>query len=127
MSTATKISRPRLAPGSIVRWTAIAFALFWSLAPIYWMLSTSLKTELEATRLHPTLWPEAPTFANYIGLTGTSLPFVAFFFNTVLSCLLTAVVCVVIATPAAYALSGLASGLPGRWDTPSSPSACCQW
>src|SRR5690606_34852213 len=87
--------------------------LFWSLAPIYWMLSTSLKTELEATRLHPTLWPEAPTFANYIGLTGTSLPFVAFFFNTVLSCLLTAVVCVVIATPAAYALSRVRFRLAG--------------
>jgi multiple sugar transport system permease protein len=91
--------------GKMVQMLAIGFALVWSLAPIYWMLSTSLKTELEATRLDPTLWPHEPTFANYIGLTGASLPFFSFFMNTVISCLLTAVIAVVIATPAAYALS----------------------
>lgn len=98
-------SARRVSPGRVAQWVAIGFALFWSLAPIYWMLSTSFKTELEATRLAPTLWPEAPTVANYVGLAGTSLPFVAFFVNTVVSCLVTAVVCVVVATPAAYALS----------------------
>jgi len=98
-------SARRVSPGRVAQWVAIGFALFWSLAPIYWMLSTSFKTELEATRLVPTLWPEAPTVANYVGLAGTSLPFVAFFVNTVVSCLVTAVVCVVVATPAAYALS----------------------
>jgi multiple sugar transport system permease protein len=94
-----------LRPGRIVQLVAIGFALIWSLAPVYWMLATSLKTELEATRLDPTLWPQEPTFQNYTGLLSGSLPFVSFFFNTVLSCLLTAVIAVVIATPAAYALS----------------------
>lgn len=84
---------------------AIGFALIWSLAPVYWMLATSLKTELEATRLDPTFWPQDATLANYAGLIGGSLPFLSFFVNTVLSCLLTAVIAVVIATPAAYALS----------------------
>ncbi|HTV66208.1 MAG TPA: carbohydrate ABC transporter permease [Bryocella sp.] len=84
---------------------AIAFALFWSLAPVYWMLATSFKTELEATQLAPTLWPLHPTLANYAGLSGSSLPFFAFFLNTVVSCLLTAVIALAIATPAAYALS----------------------
>ena len=69
--------------GRLLRLVAIAFALFWSLAPIYWMLSTSLKTELEATRLDPTLVPENPTLDNYIGLAGTTLPFFDFFLNTV--------------------------------------------
>lgn len=89
----------------ILRIAAIGLALVWSLAPVYWMLSTSLKTELEATRLDPTLWPLEPTLDNYVGLAGHSLPFVSFFVNTVISCLLTAVVCVLIATPAAYSLS----------------------
>src|SRR5690606_33187537 len=76
MSSAPRSSGARrLSPGRIAQWVAIGFALFWSLAPIYWMLSTSFKTELEATRLVPTLWPEAPTVANYVGLAGTSLPF----------------------------------------------------
>ena len=91
--------------GRLLRLIAIAFALFWSLAPIYWMLSTSLKTELEATRLDPTLVPENPTLDNYIGLAGTTLPFFDFFLNTVVSCFLAALIAVVIAVPAAYALS----------------------
>lgn len=91
--------------GKIVKYCLIAIALFWTLAPIYWMLSTSFKTELEATRLAPTLFPEAPTIANYIGLAGSSMPFFKFFLNSVISCLLAAIVAVVIAVPAAYALS----------------------
>jgi multiple sugar transport system permease protein len=91
--------------GRLVQGLAIAFALMWTLAPVYWMLATSFKTELEATRLAPTFWPHDPTIANYVGLVGGSLPFPAFFMNTVITCLATAVVAVIIATPAAYALS----------------------
>ena len=87
------------------RAAAIAVALVVSLAPVYWMVATSFKTELEAARLAPTLWPHEPTFANYRSLWTGSLPFLAFFTNTLLTCLATAIVAVVIATPAAYALS----------------------
>ena len=95
----------RFTLGKAVQYLAIAFGLFWSLAPVYWMLATSFKAELEATRIDPTLVPLEPTLANYIGLGGQSLPFFAFFFNSILSCLVTAAIAVVIATPAAYALS----------------------
>ena len=89
----------------VVQYVAIALALVWSLAPVYWMLATSFKTELEAARLAPTPWPLRPTLDNYRGLFGGSLPFLAFFVNTVVTCLATAIVAVIIATPAAYALS----------------------
>ena len=72
---------------------------------MYWMVATSFKTELEAANLHPTPWPYVATLANYEALFGGSLPFALFFANTVGTCLATAVVAVVIATPAAYALS----------------------
>ena len=91
--------------GTIVRTVAIGIALAWSLAPVYWMVVTSFKTELDAASLTPTLWPQAATFANYRGLWGGSLPFLSFFFNTLLTSLAAAVIAVVIATPAAYALS----------------------
>ncbi|TMH37808.1 MAG: carbohydrate ABC transporter permease, partial [Betaproteobacteria bacterium] len=91
--------------GAIVQTIAIALALAWSLAPVYWMLATSLKTELEAARLDPTFWPHHVTLANYRDLWVGSLPFVSFFTNTLLTCLATALVAVLIATPAAYALS----------------------
>jgi multiple sugar transport system permease protein len=90
---------------ALVRTAAIGLALVWSLAPVYWMIATSFKTELEASRLDPTLWPRDGTFANYIGLWSGSLPFVSFFVNTVITCFATALIAVVIATPAAYALS----------------------
>lgn len=89
----------------IVQFAALAVALFWSLAPVYWMVVTSFKTELEATAINPTLLPVHPTLANYVGLAGKSLPFFAFFFNTVISCVLTAAIALLFATPAAYALS----------------------
>lgn len=93
------------AVGKALQYICIGVALFWTLAPMYWMLSTSFKSELEATRLEPSLFPEVPTLANYIGLTGSSMPFFRFFMNSVVSCLLAAIVAVVIAVPAAYALS----------------------
>ena len=100
-----RASNMRKALGRAVQYGLIAIALFWTLAPLYWMLSTSLKTELEATQLEPTLVPVAPTLDNYVGLAGGSLPFMSFFVNSVVSCLVAAVVAVVIAVPAAYALS----------------------
>jgi ABC-type glycerol-3-phosphate transport system permease component len=102
---ATEGGPRRFTLGRAAQYLAIAFGLFWSLAPVYWMLATSFKTELEATRIDPTLVPVEPTLANYIGLGGQSLPFFAFFFNSIVSCLATAIIAVVIATPAAYALS----------------------
>ena len=92
-------------PARIVQAVALALALAWSLAPVYWMLATSFKSELEAAQLDPTWWPHAATLDNYRGLAGGTLPFVTFFANTVMTCLATAVVAVVIALPAAYALS----------------------
>jgi len=83
----------------------LLLALAWSLAPIYWMVATSFKTELEAARLVPTLWPHDATIDNYLGLWTGSLPFPSFFLSSLTTCLATAVVSVLIATPAGYALS----------------------
>jgi ABC-type glycerol-3-phosphate transport system permease component len=91
--------------GSVVRVAAIVVALAWSLAPVYWMLATSFKTELEAAELRPTIWPHAPTLENYRALWSGSLPFVSFFLNSALTSVVTAIFAVMIATPTAYALS----------------------
>lgn len=111
-SPAATQSRRRHA-GRLAKGLALALALLWSLAPVYWMLSTSFKSELEAARLDPTLWPHGFTLENYIGLAGGTLPFATFFVNTFVTCLVTAVLAVAIATPAAYALSRLRFRLRG--------------
>lgn len=89
----------------LLRWVALTCALFWSLAPVYWMVVTSFKDALEATRPDPTLLPASPTVENYVGLAGGSLPFLSFFVTTAVTCVSTAALAVLLATPAAYALS----------------------
>ena len=71
----------------MIKAAAIVFALAWSLAPVYWTVTTSFKTELEAARLDPTLWPRDATFANYVDLWSGSLPFGSFFTNTAITSL----------------------------------------
>ena len=83
----------------------VAAALFWSLAPIYWMVTTSLKNPLEVTRLNPTLYPHAPTGQNYGELFGHTLPFTSFLENSVVTSLIAAVIAVIISAFAGYSLS----------------------
>lgn len=97
--------RRRWTAGRVARIVVIVVALLWSLLPLYWMLATSFKTQLEATRLDPTLAPSSPTLDNYSGLWSGSLPFSTFLLNSVLTSLIAAVICVALSTFAAYALS----------------------
>lgn len=113
MTTAAAVRPPQSSPpaprrgrgGRVGRNVAIAVALFFALAPMYWMLSTSLKPELEATRRNPTLVPNDLTIGNYQNLFGGSLPFGTFVVNSVIVAIGTAVVALVISSLAGYALS----------------------
>jgi multiple sugar transport system permease protein len=98
--------RPRRwGPGRIAGAAVVVIALLWSLLPLYWMLSTSLKSPLEATRTDPTLVPEAFTSGNYDRLFGGSLPFSTFLLNSLLTSLIAAVVCVTLSALGGYSLS----------------------
>lgn len=85
----------------------ITVALFavWTLWPLYWMLSTSLKTGQEATNLSPTLWPHALTGANFGELFSSSLPFWSYFANSAATSVIAAVVAVFISMLAGYSFS----------------------
>lgn len=50
--------------------------------PFYWMLSTSLKTPLEALKFPPTWWPSSPQFSNYTEVF-KQIPLWRYLFNTV--------------------------------------------
>jgi ABC-type glycerol-3-phosphate transport system permease component len=95
----------RWGPGRIVGILVVLVALLWSLLPLYWMLSTSFKDSLEATRLDPTLIPESLTSANYERLVTGSLPFTTFLVNSLLTSLIAAVVCVALSAFGGYSLS----------------------
>jgi ABC-type glycerol-3-phosphate transport system permease component len=83
----------------------VGLAGVWTLWPIYWMLSTSLKSQQEATTLTPTLWPHTLTSANFRRLFSPAIPFWTYFGNSMLTSALAAVVAVAISTLAGYGFS----------------------
>jgi ABC-type glycerol-3-phosphate transport system permease component len=104
-------TRRALARAAVMVPVAVALAV--TLAPVYWMVSTSFKDPLEAASLNPTLWPRALTGGNYRGLFGESLPFGTFFVNSIVTALAAAVVSVAIATLAGYSFSRVRYRLRG--------------
>ncbi|HKI58506.1 MAG TPA: carbohydrate ABC transporter permease [Trueperaceae bacterium] len=97
----------------VVTTVLLILALAWALAPIYWMVATSFKTEFEATQLNPSLWPHHFTLANYGKLVGHSLPFLSFVGNSLLTASATALVTVAFSIFSGYSLSRGAYRLRG--------------
>jgi multiple sugar transport system permease protein len=52
----------------LARVAMIVLALIIVLLPVYWMVNTSLKTQVEVFTAPPTLWPQNPTLENYVSL-----------------------------------------------------------
>jgi multiple sugar transport system permease protein len=71
--------------------------------PALWILFTSLKTESELMRLPITIWPHAPTLANYSRVF-TDQPILLFMWNSVVVAVLSTLLCVFVSALAAYAL-----------------------
>ncbi|HEY3955657.1 MAG TPA: carbohydrate ABC transporter permease [Streptosporangiaceae bacterium] len=103
-ATGPRRARRRLVRRSVVIVIVGLFAV-WTLWPIYWMLSTALKTPQEATNLSPTVWPHTITGANFRELFGSSLPFGNYLINSIVTSVATAVVVVAISTLAGYSFS----------------------
>jgi ABC-type glycerol-3-phosphate transport system permease component len=82
----------------------VAVLLVWSLAPIYWIVVTSLKTEKEIYAYPPTGWPETATLMQY-GIVFTRTRFPLFLRNSMIVALWTTVASVMIGTLAAYAIT----------------------
>lgn len=87
----------------VAGWTLLGLILFFVLAPIYWLITTSLKTPREVIRPIPTLWPETVTLANYASVIrdGAAINF----FNTVYVSVAAVGLSIVVAFFAAYALA----------------------
>jgi multiple sugar transport system permease protein len=74
--------------------------------PFYWMLVTSLKTNIQATASPPTLWPQTLQWGNYASALA-SAPFGRYFLNTVLVATCQVAGVLVVASLAAYAFARL--------------------
>ena len=73
------------------------------LVPIYWMISTSLKSNKEITQ-EITLYPHAPSFANYLHLFSEK-QFGAYLLNSIVVTALSVAIALVVGSLAAYAIA----------------------
>lgn len=84
----------------------LALGAFWMLLPFFWMLTTSLKTQMEALRFPPTIFPYAPMFINYLEAF-RQVDFSRYFLNTIIMTLGTTLLVFITSALAAYAFARL--------------------
>ena len=101
------------------RWAGratLAFLLIFTVFPMVWMVLTSIKTQFAALQYPPQWWPAEPTLANYRRLLDPAddigREFLRYFWNSFSVSMITTILGVVIAVPAAYAFSRFR--FPGR-------------
>lgn len=87
----------------VIGWSLLGLVLAFVIAPIYWMVVTSLKTPREVISPVPTIWPHTLTFENYASVLqeGAAINF----FNTVIVSVGAVGISIIVAFFAAYALA----------------------
>lgn len=87
-------------------WIGMALLLFFVLAPLYWIVITAFKPDLQITTRTSLLWPQRWTFEQFRNLTSNQ-PFGTWFRNTLIVASVSTAVSVALAAFAAYALARL--------------------
>lgn len=87
-----------------LRIVLIIIFLLWILLPVAWMIGMSLKSFAEQYAKNIRLFPKVPTWENYSKI-WTTVPLGKYFTNSIVISLITVVICLIISSFAAYALS----------------------
>ena len=95
----------------LLAYVVLLVLMVWTLGPLYWMVTTSIKTNAEVYGTTATFWPRQPTLQNYRVLF-TKTPFAVYFQNSALIALATTFITVLASALGAYALVRLR--FPGR-------------
>lgn len=90
---------------------ALALFVLWTLAPIVWMLASSLLRQKALTSRPPDLSPVSWTLGNYAGVLETGQTLVPALVNSAVVSLFTTLIALALGAAAAYALARL--GVPG--------------
>ena len=94
----------KIKPGKIFSYLVLSIAVFVSLFPIFWTLSTSIKTRVDTFTLPPKFFNFSPTLKNYQSLLQYD-GFWQIYFNTILITFCTTALCLLVGSLAAYALA----------------------
>lgn len=89
---------------SSAKYLALAVIFLFLLFPVYWMIATSFKTNLESYRVVPTLWPQIFSIDGYRTLFEDGKFIIYYQNNLIVSAMAAALICV-ISMLAGYALS----------------------
>ncbi|MCI6886169.1 MAG: carbohydrate ABC transporter permease [Lachnospiraceae bacterium] len=87
------------------QYAVLILILIFLMFPLYWVLMTSFKTNMEAYRFPPTMIPEAPTVHSYISLFTEDNFFFIYYKNNFIVSGITAAITLVLAIMSGYALS----------------------
>lgn len=96
---------------ALAGYVVLFILIVWTLAPLYWMLTTSFKLPNEIYGGSISLVPQHPTLENY-GILFTKTPYLIYFRNSMLVSLATTLLSVAFAALGAYAITRLR--FPGR-------------
>ncbi|MFR3225808.1 MAG: carbohydrate ABC transporter permease [Blautia massiliensis (ex Durand et al. 2017)] len=90
---------------NIIKYIALFIIMLFLLFPLYWVLMTSFKTNMEAYRSVPTFIPAEPTVQSYINLFTENNDFFVYYKNNFIVSGATALITTVLAILSGYALS----------------------
>lgn len=83
---------------------AIIIMVAFVLAPYFWMLSASFKSDLEIQGMKPRWIPQSFTLSNYVEMNKT-VPILKFFKNSIIICTGAMIIATIVAIMAAYGIS----------------------
>ena len=108
-STSEKYARINLS--RILLWVGVVLTVIFCLAPVFWQLLTSFKTNAAISAIPSIYLPNFNqlTFEHYLNL---GLPFLRYILNSALVSFISTLACLAIGAPAAYTLARLK--IPGE-------------
>lgn len=90
---------------SFFKYAALVGILLFLLFPLYWVLITAFKTNMEAYRYPPTFFPRVPVLDSFISLFTENNQFFVYYKNNIIVSSIVALLCCVIAIFSGYSLA----------------------
>lgn len=91
--------------GSAIKYTALSLILLFLLFPVFWVLLTSFKSNMEAYRFPPTFFPEKLSIEGYVKLFTVNNDFFIYYKNNFIVAGATAILTTLLAIFSGYGLS----------------------
>ena len=89
----------------VLRYLVLVAIILFLLFPIYWMLATSFKTNMEAYQYPPTFFPSEVSVSSYLSLFTQNNQFFVYYVNNFIVSGITALICTLVSIITGYAIA----------------------